>query len=137
MLLNEKRSFKDGAAQERNFHAYPLLGPADAPDIDVHIVPSTEPPGGIGEPGLPPLPGAVCNVIFAATGKRLRSMPIGGPFRVWEGAPAHARKARPRAGVHRVDGWLTTSLPSALRSPPRRPLPRWRTWSAFPSGIPA
>jgi isoquinoline 1-oxidoreductase beta subunit len=78
MLQHEKLSFKDGAAQERNFHTYPLLGPADAPDIDVHIVPSTEPPGGIGEPGLPPLPGAVCNAIFAATGKRLRSMPIAG-----------------------------------------------------------
>lgn len=78
MFAGERISLKDGAAQERNFHTYPLLGPADAPVVDVHIVPSTEPPGGIGEPGLPPLPGAVGNAVFAATGKRLRVMPIGG-----------------------------------------------------------
>ncbi|MDP2314737.1 MAG: xanthine dehydrogenase family protein molybdopterin-binding subunit [Pseudomonadota bacterium] len=75
--LYERITMKDGAAQERNFHTYPLLGPADAPSVDVHIVPSTEPPGGIGEPGLPPLPGAVCNAVFAATGKRVRRLPIG------------------------------------------------------------
>lgn len=78
MLMNEKLSFKDGAVQESNFHLCPILGPAEAPAVDVHIVASEEPCGGIGEPGLPPLPGAVCNAIFAATGKRLRSMPIGG-----------------------------------------------------------
>ncbi len=77
MFAGEKLSFKDGAALETNFHTYPLLGPADAPEVEVHIVPSTEAPGGIGEPGLPPLPGAVANAIFAATGKRLRAMPIG------------------------------------------------------------
>lgn len=82
MLLNERISLKDGAAQETNFHTYPLLGPAAAPVVDVHIVPSTEPPGGVGEPGLPPLPGAVCNAIFAATGKRIRVMPIGGQLAV-------------------------------------------------------
>jgi isoquinoline 1-oxidoreductase beta subunit len=78
MLAGERLSLKDGAVQERNFHTYPLLYPADAPVVDVHIVPSTAPPGGIGEPGLPPLPGAVGNAVFAATGKRLRLMPIGG-----------------------------------------------------------
>lgn len=77
MTLHEKLTFKDGAAQERNFHTCPILGPAAAPDFDVHIVPSTEPPGGIGEPGLPPLPGAVGNAVFAATGKRIRVLPIG------------------------------------------------------------
>ncbi|MDP2309595.1 MAG: xanthine dehydrogenase family protein molybdopterin-binding subunit [Pseudomonadota bacterium] len=76
MTLHERISLKDAASQERNFHTYPILGPADAPTVDVHIVPSTEPPGGVGEPGLPPVPGAVCNAVFAATGKRLRVMPI-------------------------------------------------------------
>jgi isoquinoline 1-oxidoreductase beta subunit len=46
------------------------------PKVDVHILPSTEGPGGIGEPGTPPLAPAVANAIFAATGKRLRSLPI-------------------------------------------------------------
>ena len=46
------------------------------PTVDVHILPSTEAPGGIGEPGTPPLAPAVVNAIFAATGKRLRALPI-------------------------------------------------------------
>jgi len=47
-----------------------------APDIEVHIVPSTEDPEGMGEPGVPPLAPAVANAIFAATGVRLRRLPI-------------------------------------------------------------
>jgi isoquinoline 1-oxidoreductase beta subunit len=77
MTFGEKLTFKDGAAQERNFHAYPLMLGMDAPVVDVHIVTSNEPPGGVGEPGLPPIPAAVCNAIFAATGKRIRALPIG------------------------------------------------------------
>jgi isoquinoline 1-oxidoreductase subunit beta len=46
------------------------------PKVEVHIVPSTEKPGGIGEPGTPPIAPAVANAIFAATGKRLRSLPF-------------------------------------------------------------
>ena len=46
------------------------------PEIDVHIVPSTEPPGGMGEPGTPPIFSAVVNAIYAATGKRIRRLPI-------------------------------------------------------------
>ena len=69
--------FKDGAVQNRNFHQYPLLTMKHAPAVDVHIVPSAEPPGGIGEVGLPPVAGAVCNAIFAATGKRIRTLPVG------------------------------------------------------------
>ncbi len=72
-----KLSFDKGATQERNFHQYKLLGMNQAPPIEVHIVPSAEPPGGVGEVGLPPMPGAVCNAIFAATGKRIRTLPVG------------------------------------------------------------
>jgi isoquinoline 1-oxidoreductase beta subunit len=49
---------------------------SDAPDIEVHIVDSNEDPGGIGETGVPPLAPAVANAIFAATGKRIRKLPI-------------------------------------------------------------
>ena len=77
MTLYEGLSFKDGAAQQLNFHTHPLLRMAQAPQVNVVIVPSTEPPGGVGEPGLPPVPAAVCNAIFLATGKRIRQLPVG------------------------------------------------------------
>ena len=77
MTLVEGLTFRDGAAQETNFHQQGLLRLAQAPVVEAHIVPSTEPPGGVGEPGLPPVAGAVCNAIFAATGKRIRRLPIG------------------------------------------------------------
>lgn len=78
--MYEALSFVDGAVQQPNFYAYPLLKLAEMPEVEVHVVPSTEAPGGIGEVGLPPLLGAVCNAIFAATGKRIRSMPITQPL---------------------------------------------------------
>ncbi len=77
MLLGEKLTLVDGAVQQSNFHDYNLLPPSAMPEVTTVIVPSTEPPGGVGEVGLPPLPGAVCNAIFAATGKRIRSLPLG------------------------------------------------------------
>jgi isoquinoline 1-oxidoreductase beta subunit len=76
-MMQEKVSFKQAAAQPSNFHQYPLLFLKDAPAVDVHIVESSEPPGGIGEPGLPPVAGAVCNAIFNATGIRVRALPLG------------------------------------------------------------
>jgi len=74
--LGEGLTFVDGAVVATNFHQYPLLTLAQAPSIEVHVVPSAEPPGGVGEPGLPPAPAALCNAIFAATGKRIRILPI-------------------------------------------------------------
>lgn len=74
--LHEKITFKDGRVEQTNFDSYPLLRMAEMPKVEVHILPSTEPPGGVGEPGTPPLAPAVVNAIFAATGKRLRSLPI-------------------------------------------------------------
>ncbi len=65
-----------GRVQQSNFHDYPMLRINEMPVVEVHTVPSTEPPGGVGEPGVPPVAPAVINAIFAATGKRLRSLPI-------------------------------------------------------------
>ncbi|HEX3847399.1 MAG TPA: molybdopterin cofactor-binding domain-containing protein, partial [Steroidobacteraceae bacterium] len=66
-----------GRVQQRNFNSYRLLRNNETPAIDVHLLPSEEPPGGIGEVAVPLVAPAVCNAIFAATGKRLRSLPIG------------------------------------------------------------
>jgi isoquinoline 1-oxidoreductase beta subunit len=74
-------TFKNGRAEQSNFHNYPLTRIAQSPrEIRVHLVPTsdwTTPLGGVGEPGLPPIAPALCNAIFAATGKRIRQLPIG------------------------------------------------------------
>jgi len=59
-----------------NFDDYSLLTIDEMPRVEVYIVPSTEPLGGIGEPGLPPIAPAVANAVSAATGKRIRHLPI-------------------------------------------------------------
>ncbi len=74
--LYGKITFKDGRVEQSNFHDYPVLRIDEMPKVEVHIVASTAPPGGIGEPGLPPIAPAVANAIFAATGKRVRRLPI-------------------------------------------------------------
>jgi len=74
--LHGKISIKDGRIEQGNFDQYPILRMDEAPRVDVHILSSREAPGGVGEPGLPPLAPAVVNAIFAATGKRLRKLPI-------------------------------------------------------------
>ncbi|MDF0379254.1 xanthine dehydrogenase family protein molybdopterin-binding subunit [Methylophilus sp. YYY-1] len=75
--LSSEVSFKDGQVEQSNFHNYQVLRMKDMPKVEVHIVPSTEKMGGVGEPGVPPLAPAVTNAIFAATGKRIRRLPIG------------------------------------------------------------
>ncbi len=73
-------SFKNGRAEQNNFDAYELTRIDSAPrDIRVHLVPSADyglPLGGVGEPGLPPVAPAIANAVFAATGKRIRQLPI-------------------------------------------------------------
>jgi isoquinoline 1-oxidoreductase beta subunit len=66
-----------GRVTQSNFHNYRMLRMAEMPRIEVYIVPSAEAQGGVGEPGTPPIAPAVCNAIYAATGKRLRKLPIG------------------------------------------------------------
>jgi isoquinoline 1-oxidoreductase beta subunit len=75
-MLKGEITFENGRAVQSNFHDFELLRFNEMPQIEVHIVPSTEPPGGIGEPGVPVIAPAVANAIFAATGKRLRRLPI-------------------------------------------------------------
>jgi len=69
---------KEGRIQQANFSEYPVVRMPDAPrEIHVHIVDALNyPPGGIGEPGTPPFAPALCNAIFAATGKRILELPI-------------------------------------------------------------
>jgi isoquinoline 1-oxidoreductase subunit beta len=75
--LYGKITIKDGAPVQGNFDTYRMVRLAEAPKIDVHLVPSGGKVwGGAGEPATPPIPAAVANAIFAATGKRLRSLPI-------------------------------------------------------------
>jgi len=69
-------TFKDGMVEQSNFHDYPLLRINEMPAIEVHIVPSTEKPTGVGEPGVPPIAPALANALAAATGKRLRKLPL-------------------------------------------------------------
>jgi isoquinoline 1-oxidoreductase beta subunit len=75
-VLRNRITLKDGVVQEANFDAYEPTRLSEMPKVEVHIVPSTADPTGIGEPGVPTVAPAVSNAVFAATGKRLRSLPL-------------------------------------------------------------
>jgi isoquinoline 1-oxidoreductase beta subunit len=69
-------TLKQGRVQQTNFHDYPVLRMDAMPKVEVHIVPSTEKPSGIGEPGTPLMAAALCNALFTLTGRRIRSLPL-------------------------------------------------------------
>jgi isoquinoline 1-oxidoreductase beta subunit len=75
--LQSEITFKDGMVVQSNFNDYQVMRMGNMPKVEVYIVQSTEKMGGVGEPGLPPVAPAVTNAIFAATGKRIRTLPIG------------------------------------------------------------
>jgi isoquinoline 1-oxidoreductase beta subunit len=74
--LKTEITLKDGRVEQNNFHDYQMLRIFESPEIEVHLVPSIENPTGVGEPGVPPVAPALANAIFAATGKRIRRLPI-------------------------------------------------------------
>ena len=65
-----------GVVQQRNFPDYPMLKMRDTPRIETHLIASTRPPSGVGEPGTPPIAPAVANALFVLTGTRLRALPL-------------------------------------------------------------
>jgi len=75
-VLYGEITFENGKVKQRNFHDYKILRMNEAPLIEVHILESGEKMGGAGEPGTPPIAPAVVNAIFAATGKRVRKLPL-------------------------------------------------------------
>ena len=74
--LKTEITLKDGRVEQNNFHDYQILRMFESPEIEVYMVPSTENPTGVGEPGVPCVAPALVNAIFAATGKRVRRLPI-------------------------------------------------------------
>src|SRR5206468_3024275 len=74
--LLERITVRNGAVQQSNFHDYPLLRMADTPDIQVRVISTDNPPGGIGEVGLPPVAPAIANAVAALTGVRVRQLPM-------------------------------------------------------------
>ncbi|MCI0508425.1 MAG: xanthine dehydrogenase family protein molybdopterin-binding subunit [Gammaproteobacteria bacterium] len=69
-------TIKDGRVEQSNFHDFQLIRLNETPEIDIHLVNNTSPPGGVGETPVPPIAPAVANAVFAATGKRIRSLPV-------------------------------------------------------------
>ncbi|HLZ49558.1 MAG TPA: xanthine dehydrogenase family protein molybdopterin-binding subunit [Candidatus Acidoferrum sp.] len=74
--LKSEITLENGRVQQSNFHDFEVIRMSEAPPIEVHIVPSDERPTGVGEPGVPPVASALANALFAATGKRVRHLPI-------------------------------------------------------------
>ncbi|PHZ86732.1 isoquinoline 1-oxidoreductase [Paremcibacter congregatus] len=75
-MLGQEITIENGRIQQSNFDTYPLLRMPDAPTVDVHFIQSDNPPTGAGEPALPPLAPAICNAIYAASGYRVRTLPL-------------------------------------------------------------
>ena len=75
-VLRGEITLANGAVQQTNFTDYPMLMMSEMPLVESHIMPSTAAPGGIGEPGTGPIAPALANAIYAATGNRVRSLPL-------------------------------------------------------------
>jgi isoquinoline 1-oxidoreductase beta subunit len=75
-MLGQRITMERGAVEQSNFGDYPMMRINAAPQVDVHFIRSDYSPTGMGEPVLPPLAPAVCNAIFAATGERVRTLPL-------------------------------------------------------------
>jgi isoquinoline 1-oxidoreductase beta subunit len=75
-VFKEEVIFSNGGVKSDNFDDYKIIRMSEIPEIEVHIVKSNEPIGGIGEPGVPPLAPAVANAVFNATGARIRRIPL-------------------------------------------------------------
>lgn len=76
MALESEITMKDGAIVQNNFYDYPVSRMTQVPDLHVHLVKSDEAPGGVGEPGLPPILPSITNAIFHASGTRVRDLPV-------------------------------------------------------------
>ncbi|APA88645.1 molybdopterin-dependent oxidoreductase [Paraburkholderia sprentiae WSM5005] len=74
--LYSELTFRNGASEQSNFTDYQVARIDSVPETHVYIVPSDAPPGGVGEPGVPPTSAAICNAIFNATGHRIRALPV-------------------------------------------------------------
>ena len=75
-ILKGEITLDGGRVEQANFDTYRMLTIEEMPRVEVHIVPSTESPTGVGEPGVPPIGPAVANAVHAATGKRIRVLPF-------------------------------------------------------------
>ena len=84
LAMHGELTFKNGRAEQSNYNDFRILAIHEAPKaVHTHIMPAdlTVPPAGVGEPGVPPVAPALCNAIFAASGKRIRKLPIAGQLR--------------------------------------------------------
>lgn len=88
--LAEQITLESGQVVQQNFHDYPLLRFSEAPAVDVEFIASTAPPGGLGEPGTPPIAAALVNAVFAATGVRIRALPLAAAAAVLSAQPPAA-----------------------------------------------
>ncbi|WP_198780380.1 xanthine dehydrogenase family protein molybdopterin-binding subunit [Shewanella putrefaciens] len=82
LALMGEITYKEGKVQQSNFHDYPLLRLPQTPDMEIIIIESDAPPAGVGEPGVPPVAPSLTNAIFAATGQRIRDLPVNKLLRV-------------------------------------------------------
>ena len=75
-MLGLEITMENGSIEQSNFHQYPILRMPAHPKVEVHFIQSDHPPTGVGEPALPPVAPAICNAIFAASGHRVRTLPL-------------------------------------------------------------